>query len=210
VFLTALVVAVVNGASFDFMPHCNIFVATHKFSRYIGAHKQTHGPRPPRGQIEKGLEMAKTAERTADVLDNIEFPAFDASKATEQLRTFTEKSVEQSKEAYAKLKTGAEDAQKALETTFETAKSVGSDLSLKTIAALRANADAGFSHLEALVGAKSLSEVVELQTSFFRARVETAVDQAKDFQVAAQKAAEDVSKPLKSVFEKTFKDIKVA
>jgi phasin len=151
--------------------------------------------------------MAKIAEKTSDT---IEFPTFDASKATDQFRAFTEKGVEQSKEAYTKLKTGAESAQKALEATFENAKSVGSDLSLKTIAALRTNADAGFSHLEALVGAKSLSEVIELQTAFLRKQVEKTVEQAKEFQAVATKAAEDVSKPIKDVFEKTAKELKVA
>lgn len=150
--------------------------------------------------------MAKTAER----IDTVEFPAFDASKATEQFRSFAEKGVEQSKEAYAKFKTGADEAQKVLETTFDTVKSVGSELSLKTIATLRANTDAGFNHLEALVAAKSLSEVVELQTAFVRKGFETAVEQSKDFQAVAQKAAEDVSKPFKGAFEKAVKDIKVA
>jgi phasin len=154
--------------------------------------------------------MAKTAEKTPEFLENIEFPSFDASKATDQIRAFAEKSVEQSKEAYTKLKTGAEETQKALESTFETVKSAGSDLSLKTIAALRANTEAGFSHLEALVGAKSLSEVIELQTSFLRKSVETAVEQAKELQAVTSKAAEDVSKPIKTAFEKSFKDLKVA
>jgi phasin len=149
--------------------------------------------------------MAKTAEKVADFTENFEFPSFDATKATDQIRAFAEKSVEQSKEAYAKLKTGAEEAQKALETTFETG-----DLSLKTISAFRANAESSFAHLEALVAAKSLSEVIELQTSFLRKRVETSVEQAKDFQAAASKAAEKVSAPLKTVFEKAAKELKVA
>src|SRR5687767_12310712 len=83
--------------------------------------------------LPKDRKMAKTAEKTPEFLENIEFPSFDTSKATDQIRAFAEKSVEQSKEAYAKLKTGAEEAQKALETTFETARTVSSDLSLKTI-----------------------------------------------------------------------------
>jgi phasin len=151
-----------------------------------------------------------TKAKTAETIENVEFPSFDASKATDQIRAFAEKGVEQSKEAYSKLKTGAEETQKVLETTFETAKTVSSDLSLKTIAAFRANAEAGFSHLEALIGAKSLSEVVELQTAFLRKRVETTVEQAKDFQAVASKAAEDVSKPVKTAFEKALKDIKAA
>ncbi len=152
--------------------------------------------------------MTKT--KTADIIENVEFPSFDASKATDQMRAFAEKGVEQSKEAYAKLKTGAEEAQKTLESTFETAKSVSSDLSLKTIAALRANTEAGFSHLEALIGAKSLSEVVELQTSFMRKHFETTVEQAKDFQAVTTKAAEEVTAPVKTAFEKAMKELKVA
>ena len=152
--------------------------------------------------------MSRT--KTAETIENVEFPSFDASKATDQIRAFAEKGVEQSKEAYSKLKTGAEETQKVLESTFETAKTVSSDLSLKTIAAFRSNAEAGFSHLEALIGAKSLSEVIELQTAFLRKRVETTVEQAKEFQAVASKAAEDVSKPVKTAFEKALKDVKAA
>ncbi len=152
--------------------------------------------------------MTKT--KTADILGTVEFPSFDATKATDQIRAFAEKGVEQSKEAYAKLKNGSEEAQKVIETTYETAKSATSDLSLKAIAALRTNAEANFAHLEALVGARSLSEVVELQTAFLRQSVEQAVEQVKDFQAAASKAAEDVAKPVKAAFEKSFKDLKAA
>jgi phasin len=138
------------------------------------------------------------------------YPTFDASKATDQIRAFTEKGVEQSKEALAKFKAGSEETQKALESSFETAKAVGSDLSLKTIAVLRANADAAFSHFEALIAVKSPSEFVELQTAFVRKQVETAVEQAKELQAVTTKAVEDVSKPIKSAIEKAVKELKVA
>jgi hypothetical protein len=65
--------------------------------------------------------MTKTTSKTT------EFPTFDATQATDQIRAFAEKGVEQSKEAYAKLKTGAESAQKAIESTFETAKAASSE-----------------------------------------------------------------------------------
>ena len=148
--------------------------------------------------------MSKTAK------DTIEFPSFDASKATEQLRDFTDKGIEQTKEVYSKLKSGAEDAQKTFESTYETARATGADLSLKTIYAMRANADAAFTHLEALVGVKSVSEFIELQTAWMRKSVESAVEQAKDIQATSTKAIEDVAKPMKSAFEKTMKDLKVA
>ena len=187
-------------------------VALHNKFVYISAIHKQDGPNNALVEplLSKDRKMAKTAEKTPEFLENIEFPSFDASKATDQIRAFAEKSVEQSKEAYAKLKTGAEDAQKAIETTLETVKSASADLSLKSIAAMRANAEVNFSHLEALVGAKSLSEVVELQTAFLRKRVEMTVEQVKDFQASSTKVAEEVSKPVKTAFEKALKELKVA
>ncbi len=158
----------------------------------------------------KGKEMSKTALKTGETAETVEFPSFDANKATDQFRSFAEKSVEQSKEAYAKLKTGAEEAQKTLESTFETAKAAANEATLKTIAAMRANAEANFAHLEALVGVKSFSEFVELQTAYLRRRVETGVEQVKDFQALANKAATDVSLPVKNAFEKAIRDVKLA
>lgn len=151
--------------------------------------------------------MTKVATKTAEIA---EFPAFDAGQASEQFRAFAEKGVEQSKEAYAKVKNGMEDAQKVFESTFETAKAASSDLSMKSISSMRAGAEANFAHMEALVGAKSLSEVLELQTAFMRKSYEMMVEQAKDFQAASTKAAEDVTKPTKTAFEKAMKEFKVA
>ena len=147
------------------------------------------------------------AAKPADVM---EFPTFDATAATDQFRAFAEKGVEQTKEAYSKMKANAEDAQKVLESTFETARSASSDLSLKSIAAMRAHSEAAFSHLEALVGVKSVSEFLELQTAYLRKRVEMTVEQAKDMQALSSKAAEEVGKPIKDAFEKAMKELKVA
>jgi phasin len=163
--------------------------------------------RRPNETRRKDEIMAKAAEK---IENTVEFPSFDTSKATDQLRAMAEKGVEQSKEAYAKLKTGAEEVQKVAESTYETARAAGTDLSLKTIAAMRANAEASFAHLEQLVAVKSLSEFVELQSAFLRKRIEMTIEQAKDLQAASSKAAEDVAAPAKGAFEKAFKELKVA
>lgn len=151
--------------------------------------------------------MSKTATKTPEFTD---VPAFDPAKASDQMRAFAEKGVEQSKETYARMKTGAEEAQKTIEATLDNARAVSSDMSVKAIAAMRANAQANFDHLEALVGAKSLSEIIELQTAFLRKRVEMSVEQAKDFQSASTKAMEDLSKPVKGAVDKAMKELKVA
>lgn len=154
--------------------------------------------------------MAKSTASTTESFDNVEFPSFDASKATEQLRDFAEKGVEQSKEVFAKFKDNAEQAQKAFEGAFEGVKDATSELSLKTISAWRSNAESVFAHLESLVGAKSVSELVELQSAFVKKSLETGVEQAKDFGAAAQKAVEKAAEPVKEAFEKATKDLKAA
>lgn len=150
--------------------------------------------------------MSKTG-KTADVFA---FPTFDATGVADQFREFTEKGMAQSKESYAKLKDQAEATQKAMEETFETVQANSSAVALKAIAAARANVESGFSHAEALFGAKTFADVIELQTSFLRKQAEMFVDQAKAMQEVTTKAAEEVSKPVKTAFEKAMKDLKVA
>jgi phasin len=157
--------------------------------------------------MQKDCDMTNAAAMTGET---IEFPAFDTAKTADQFRAFTEKGVEQSKEAYAKFKANAEDAQKALETTIETVRAATNELSLKSIEAARTNADAGFSHLQALVAVKSLAELIELQTAFARKSFETAVEQAKDLQAASTRAGDEIARPLKEAFEKTTRELKFA
>jgi len=142
--------------------------------------------------------------------DVFAFAAFDPAKLTESYREFAEKGMVQSKEAYAKLKDAAEDATKTVEQTLESAQAGSVELSLKAIDTVRTNADNSLSHAEALLGVKSVAELFELQSAFFRSQAEAAVEQAKELQEAARKVAEDVSKPGKAAYEKAAKNIKAA
>ncbi len=146
----------------------------------------------------------------ASYTDNVEFPSFDTSKTAEQFRAFAEKGAEQSKEAYSRLKSSAEWVQKTMETSVETGRAAASELSLKTIATMRANAETGFNHLEGLARARSVSEIIELQAAYVRSAVESVMNQTRDMQAAASKAAEDVSRPVKEGFESAMKELKVA
>ncbi|WP_099864079.1 phasin [Pararhizobium haloflavum] len=150
-----------------------------------------------------------TTKKTTDA-EIFSFPAFDPAKVTDTYREFAEKGVAQSKEAYAKMKTAAEDATKTMETTMETAQAGTVELGLKAIDQMRVNTESTFSHMEALLGVKSVAEMIELQSSFLRKQVETGVDQAKSWQESVRKVSEDVTKPGKSAVEKTMKDVKVA
>ncbi|MFB9950225.1 phasin [Rhizobium puerariae] len=147
------------------------------------------------------------AYKTDDIFS---FSAFDPAKLTESFRDFAEKGATQSREAYAKMKTAAEEATKTVETTLQSAQAGSVELGLKAIDAIRTNADLSLSHMEALLGVKSVSELLELQTAFIRKQAEVTVEQAKSLQDTARKIAEDVAKPGKDAAEKVMATFKAA
>ncbi|MCD2179112.1 phasin [Rhizobium sp. C1] len=142
--------------------------------------------------------------------DVFSFSSFDPSKFSESFRELAEKSVNQSKDAFAKVKEASEDATKTIEATLEKAQAGTVELGLKAIDAVRANAESTFSHMEALLGVKSVSELIELQTAFARKQAEVAVEQIKSMQETSRKVAEDVSKPSKDAAQKVASIFKAA
>lgn len=151
--------------------------------------------------------MATRKTETADVFA---FAAFDPARVTDSYREFAEKSVAQTKDAYGRFRAAAEDTTKAIEATLETAQAGTVELGLKAIDFMRVNTGNSLSHLEALLGVKSVAEVIELQTAFFRKQLELGVDQAKALQETSRKVAEDVARPGRSAVDKAVKEFKAA
>jgi len=151
--------------------------------------------------------MSEAAPKSADT---IEYPTFEANAATDQFRVFAEKGMEQSKEAFSRFKQGADTAQKAFEASFENARTASNEISSKSIAAMRASTDLTFSHMEALLGIRSITDFGELQSSFMRKQYELAMNQVKDVQAVSTKGAEDVTEPVKDVVQRAWTDLKVA
>jgi phasin len=144
-------------------------------------------------------------KKTDDVFS---IASIDPSKFSESFREFAEKGAAQTKEAYAKMKEAAEDATKTVESTLESAQAGSVELGLKAIDALRTNAENSLSHMEALLGVKSVAELFELQTAFLRKQAEVAVEQARTLQETSKKVAEKVVAPGKSAAEKAMKSFK--
>ena len=159
------------------------------------------GAGEPGGSAE---DMMNSAQKNAqDMMNQAQsMMGMDPSKMTETFRTMTQKSVEQSKEAYARMKSAADEATKTLESTMENVHQGSLSLSKKAIEAMRSNAEMGFAHLEKLMAAKSFSEVIEMQTSYVRKQIELATDQTKDMQALAQSVAQELTKPARDAFQK--------
>ena len=142
--------------------------------------------------------------------DVFSIASFDPSKLAESFRDFAEKGAQQSKEAYAKLKSAGEEASKTLEATVQTAQAGSVEIGLKAVDALRINAESSLSHMEALLAVKSVAEFFELQTSFLRKQAEITIEQAKSLQETTKQVAEKVAKPSKEAAEKVMASFKAA
>ena len=147
------------------------------------------------------------AKKSEDVFS---IASFDPSKFQDNFRELAEKSSVKTKEALSKVKEATEEAGKTVEATLQSAQAGTVELGMKAIEMLRANTEASFSHIEAMMGVKSVAELFELQTSYFRKQAETAVEQAKALQETSKKVAESVTKPGKDAAEKAMSSLKIS
>src|SRR5262249_29683701 len=113
----------------------------------------------------------------------------------------------QAKETYERMKSAAEQATEVMEDTYATATRGVSDYGIKLIEVARRNTNAAFDYYVELMGAKSLSEFVELSTSHARKQFESVPAQTKDLAALAQKVATDTAEPMKDGFTKAFKKV---
>ena len=128
-----------------------------------------------------------------------------AVEIQQSFRSALEKSVVESRAAFVKAKTAADEAASAFEVSFAAAKDGALAINAKAFEALRANAEANFDFLKAVLAAKSLSDVIALHAEFTRKQVETMTGQTKDIGALTQKAMTDAVEPIKEQVAKSFK-----
>jgi phasin len=128
-----------------------------------------------------------------------------AAEIQQSFRSALEKSVVESRAAFVKAKTAADEAASAFEVSFAAAKDGALAINAKAFEALRANAEANFDFLKAVMAAKSLSDVIALHAEFTRKQVETMTGQTKDIGALTQKAMTEAVEPIKEQVAKSFK-----
>lgn len=161
-------------------------------------------PKAPRAKT------ARAADATVAGFPNFEAFTMPKMEIPAVTREMAEKSIEQAREAYAKLKTAAEDATDLIEDGFETTRRSVLDFNHKAVDAARANTDATFQFVKDLFEVKTLAEAIELQTSFARAQFDAFGAQAKDMQELSTKLAGEMNETFKGAVEKASKDFKAA
>jgi phasin len=149
----------------------------------------------------------KTAVAAVNAVLNSEpkLTAAPAAEIQQSFRTALEKGVVESRAAFAKAKTAADETANAFEVSFAAAKDGAIAIQAKAFETVRANADANFDFLKAMFAVKSLPDLITLQTEFARKQVEAITGQAKDFGAMAQKAMADAVEPIKEQAARSFK-----
>ncbi len=135
-------------------------------------------------------------------IPNFEFP--------EVVRSFTEQGLNQTREAYARMKSAAEEATDILEDSLETTRESVREVQFKALDMAKANTDAAFELMRQLLATTSVADAVQLQTAFARERFEAFVDYSKDVQATVTKAGTEAAKPAKAMFEKAMSAAKAA
>jgi phasin len=153
-------------------------------------------------------KTSKTAKPSAAPFEAFSFPTpnFEIPAA---FREMAEKSVSQARDAYGKLKTAAEETTGLVEETFENARDGAIAFSVKAIDAAKSNSNASFALVRDLFGAKTMSEVVELQSAFARKQFEAMTEQMKELQALGEKYVTTTTRPVTAKVEKTMKDLNV-
>ena len=134
-------------------------------------------------------------------------PSYEVPTA---VREFAEKSVSHARDAYDKLKSAADEATTLVGETIETARESTFAIGLKAVDAAKSNSDASFSFARELFGAKTMSDVIEMQSAFARQQFDAFASQFKEIQALTEKLVTETTKPMSDKVEKTFKDLKVA
>jgi len=155
-------------------------------------------------------DQAETVKQTAEAMQSqaqhVGEQSFAAAKDLgDNVRTAMEKTLNETRARYAKTKSAMDEATAALESSYSAAHAGVAQLNAKAIESVKADVEAQFDLMTAAVSAKSLSELVTLNTEFVRKRFEDATARAKGFSEFARKVADETASPIREQLGKTFK-----
>lgn len=149
------------------------------------------------------MAVNKPAAKSDDMgQDTFETVSRAASEVRAPVREIAEKSVQQAKEGYARWRSAAEETTDAFEDAYASSSKGYKDFSRKSVEVARTNANAHFDFLQALFGAKSVSQAIELQASYARQRLDVVGGQFKELSGLAKKAATEGSRPFQDLASK--------
>lgn len=138
------------------------------------------------------------------------FSAAKEARIPEQVQAIAEDSVTKAREAYGKLNTVAMDGVKVLEEVMVTAHAGAKTIGDKVLKNTEANTEAVFDAAQAIARAKTLPELLRLQTVFVQQQFTAAGAQSKELFELSTKVTQQTFESMNAAATKTFEQIKRA
>jgi phasin len=110
------------------------------------------------------------------------------------LRAFTEKSVEQAKQAFDGFISAAHRTVSTLEGQAVSARQDAQNMGEKAVSFAEQNIASSFEFAQNVVRAKNVEDMLKLQTDYIRSQIQTLTDQAKELGQQAAKPAKNAGK----------------
>jgi phasin len=116
----------------------------------------------------------------------------------EGVRALAETTVAQTREAYDRSKDAFDASLTTFERSFEAAGQSAAAFNRKIVGIARRNVDANFDLATSLSGAKNLTDIVELQSAFWRKQFGVLTAQAEEVHALSTKVTADAAEQIKS------------
>lgn len=136
------------------------------------------------------------------------FAAAKDARIPEQVQALAEDGVTKAKEAYGKFNTVAKDGAKVIEDVMVTAHAGAKSIGEKVMKNTEANTEAVFEAASAIARAKTVPEVLRLQTSFIQQQFSAAGTQSKELFELSTKVAQQTFESINSAATKAFEQMK--
>jgi phasin len=116
----------------------------------------------------------------------------------EGVRALAEKAVAQTREAYDRSKDAFDASLTTFERSFDAAGQGAAAFNRKIVDIARRNVETTFDLAQSLIGAKSLTDMMELQAAYWRKQFAVLTAQAEEVRALSTKVTADAAEPLKS------------
>ena len=136
------------------------------------------------------------------------FEAAKDARIPENVQAMAEDAVEKSRDAYSKMTHATKDGVKAFEQMMSAASNGAKTITEKMIRNSEVNAEAAFDAAQAMARAKTLPEVMRLQSSFLQQQMAVAGAQTKELFELSTKVTQQTFETMNSVASKSFEQMK--
>ena len=145
----------------------------------------------PQASAEKARESCRKTDAQFEELPR-------NTELLEAMRVLAEKNITQAREVYERSKDALESVLVSWERSFDAAGLGAVALNRKVIDIAQRNINSSFDLAKSLAGTKNLSEVLELQATFWRKQLGELSAQAEEVRALSTKVAANSAEPIKS------------